>query len=138
LITERIREVNMIAFLQLIYIKLLSIRVDWLREYAIMKYGPRAEVCVVTTAGKGFLHFQTRITEGVIPATNASQIRELIGQNILMVYGPPLESQLPPHVLLLTSWSAKRQLGWKYFKFAKDWPGQSEANGLTVVTYSKR
>jgi len=128
----------MFILFKIIKKKLSRIILNWMKEYTILKYGKKADVCFITTTGKGFLHFSTSNTSGAVPIEKKELIRKLVGQNILMIYGIPTKEEIPPNISLSISFSAIRQLGFKYFKFIKEWPGRSEVNGITVVTYSKR
>ena len=117
-------------------LKALSIITKLLKEYVVIKYGSKSDICVVTGGPEKTLSFQTSQVDGLIPVEQARRIRQLVGQNVLTVCGLPTEEETPPNIVLVLTPSAIKVLGYTTAYFIKEWPGDSKVGEITAVTYS--
>lgn len=140
-----------------IKVQILQLFINIKKKFIVHKYGIKSDVCIITGSklyldeNKIFktkcLSFRTSHTGGrvyLLKEKNVcSKIRKFIGENILSLYGLPTETQTfiesPPNVVLIMTPSAFWTLGiFNYFKFKKEWIGESKVGDLVAVTYTLR
>lgn len=120
---------------KILRLKGLQVIVNFMKQYAVLSYNTRSDICVITAGPNKTLSFQTSLTEGLVPVEDANNIRRTIGTNLLTHYGlPESEEEIPVVVLLITP-SALVTIGKGCKKFIDDWVGESKVGELVVVKY---
>lgn len=110
------------------------------KEYLYLKYSNRAiEICIVN-ANDNQIVYNTGFMSAV-PISKGDVacrlIRKTVGQYILLRYGKPEPGSSCPVVVLFPTPSLLFRLGpINFHKFLKEWPGQSEVEGIPVVKYT--
>lgn len=125
-------------------LQILSYLITKKKRFVVYKYGNKSDICIITGTkheGQKAISFQTSHTGGLVYVVKkdkmCQKVRKFVGENVLTMFGPPHPAEEPPNIVLYMTPSSLWSLGFiEYFRFRKAWTGQSEANGITAITYS--
>lgn len=124
--------------LKIVYRKINSILIQFLKEYYFEKYGDRTSLCVIEESGGEYTNFKIYSPEAKTPIEGRNElclIRRLCGEQALLKYGITLKER-NAIVILVPPYSLVKKWGFKKFKkFLDDWRGNSLIDGSTVVVY---
>ena len=124
---------------KIIRLKLLNIYRDFFKQYVRDKYNITGDICFVYSHNNEDLFYMTDTTQGICKpsADSCRYIRQVCGANKLNEYGIPLPEQITPQLVLVPTFSMIKVLGIKrFFKFCKDWKGDSSVGDIVVLKYS--
>ena len=112
-----------------------------LSSFTKAKYGNKSTVCKVWTNKDKIVFSIIDGPGGEVKIDNNSCgiIRKHAGTWALNVYGPPYPNKINdvPNIVLLPSYSLLKTLGLiKFYKFIRDWKGESMSGEIVVVRYS--
>jgi hypothetical protein len=107
------------------------------KKYLQRQYGHKVDICLLDI-DKDNCVYTTSKTFGAVPATleSMNKIRNLCGQNILSVYGLPLDNENPYVLKLFIKPSIIKKIGiLKSIELCKNWVGDSKVGDIVVVKY---
>ena len=133
-------EVNMFSTIfKIIRLKILNVYRNLYKSYIRDRYGITGDICFIYSHDKKGLFYMTDTTRGVSPPSDkaCAYIRKICGENKLLEYGIPHPDQQTPQLVLVPTLSMIRVLGIRdFYKFMKDWKGDSRVGKITVIKYS--
>jgi len=124
---------------KIIRLKCLNAYRNIYKSYIRDKYNVTGDICFIYGIDKKELYYMTDTTQGICMVSDkaGTYIRKVCGANKLNEYGVPQQDQLTPQLVLVPTWSMFRTLGFKkFFRFLKDWKGNSQVGDIIVIKYS--